>query len=111
MERGPTADGGEVVHVLPDDVLTGETDVELVADIWSADALGARCLRVAPGGAVVDEIRAPEGLGTYACMLGGHDGRTLAICAAPDFQEHARRRAREAVLLTVRVDAPHAGLP
>ena len=44
-------------------------------------------------------------------MLGGADGRTLLLCAAPDFVEHARREAHEAVLLTTTVDVPHAGLP
>jgi len=79
--------------------------------IWSADAIGARCARVAPGGEIVDEISAPEGLGIFACMLGGEDGRTLLLCAAPDFAEHARSETREAVLLTTTVDVPHAGLP
>jgi sugar lactone lactonase YvrE len=79
--------------------------------IWAADALGGRCIRVAPGGPIVDEIRGPAGLGVFACMLGGDDGRTLMICAAPDFQEHVRREARDAVLLTTTVDVPHAGLP
>ena len=44
-------------------------------------------------------------------MLGGDDGRTLLICAAPDFGEEARSAAHEAVLLTATVDVPHAGLP
>lgn len=79
--------------------------------IWAADAVGARAIRVAPGGAIVDEVRAPEGLGVFACMLGGADGRTLMLCSAPDYFEHARREAREAVLLTTTVDVPHAGLP
>jgi sugar lactone lactonase YvrE len=79
--------------------------------IWSADALGGRCARIAPGGDIIDEIPAPEGLGFFACMLGGDDGRTLLICAAPDFAEHNRMHTREAVLLTTTVDAPHAGLP
>jgi sugar lactone lactonase YvrE len=79
--------------------------------IWSADALGARCMRVAPGGAIVDEVRAPTGLGVFACMLGGDDGRTLLLCCAPDYFEHMRRDAREAVLLTTTVEVPHAGLP
>ena len=35
----------------------------------------ARAVRVAEGGAVVDEVRAPDGLGVYACALGGEDGR------------------------------------
>ncbi|GAA3388665.1 SMP-30/gluconolactonase/LRE family protein [Cryptosporangium minutisporangium] len=79
--------------------------------IWAADAVGGRVVRVAPGGAVVDEIRAPDGLGVYACALGGDDGRTLLMCAAPDFYEHLRAPTREAVLLAVGVDVPHSGRP
>ncbi|SHN47370.1 SMP-30/gluconolactonase/LRE family protein [Cryptosporangium aurantiacum] len=79
--------------------------------IWAADAVGNRAVRVAPGGAVVDEIRAPDGLGVFACMLGGDDGRTLLMCAAPDFYEHLRAGTREAVLLAADVDVPHAGRP
>ena len=79
--------------------------------IWAADALGNRLVRVAEGEGVVDEIPAPDGLGIYACMLGGDDGRTLLACAAPDFLEHNRANAREAALLTTTVDVPHAGLP
>jgi sugar lactone lactonase YvrE len=79
--------------------------------IWSADEVGARCVRLAPGGAIVDEIAAPEGLDCFACMLGGEDGRTLLICAAPDFAEATRVGATDAVLLTTTVDVPHAGLP
>jgi hypothetical protein len=44
-------------------------------------------------------------------MLGGEDGRTLLLCAAPDYFEANRRDTREAVLLTTRVEVPHAGLP
>jgi sugar lactone lactonase YvrE len=79
--------------------------------IWSADEVGARCVRLAPGGEIVDEIAAPDGLDFFACMLGGEDGRTLLICAAPDFAEANRTAAHEAVLLTTTVDVPHAGLP
>ena len=60
--------------------------------IWAADEVGARCVRLAPGGDIVDEIAAPEGLNFFACMLGGDDGRTLLICAAPDFAEATARR-------------------
>ena len=31
----------------------------------------------------------PDGLGVFACGLGGEDGRTLVACAAPDFHEEA----------------------
>ena len=79
--------------------------------IWSADEVGARCVRLAPGGEIVDEIAAPKGQDVFACMLGGDDGRTLLMCCAPDFNEQARQAAHEAVLLTTTVDVPHAGLP
>jgi sugar lactone lactonase YvrE len=79
--------------------------------IWSADEVNARCARVAPGGAIVDEVAAPEGLNIFACMLGGADGRTLLMCAAPDFIEQSRSANHEAVLLTTTVDVPRAGLP
>ncbi len=79
--------------------------------IWCADEVNARCVRIAPGGDIVDEIKAPDGLDFFACMLGGDDGRTLLVCAAPDFAEVNRMAAREAVLLTTTVDVPHGGLP
>jgi sugar lactone lactonase YvrE len=78
--------------------------------VWVTDALGHKVVRVADGGEVLEEIdTAPDGV--FACMLGGDDGRTLHLCAAPDFFEEPRRAAREAKVLTVRVDVPHAGLP
>jgi sugar lactone lactonase YvrE len=77
--------------------------------MWIADGLNGRVIRVRRGGEIAEEIQA--GTGVFACMLGGADGRTLFICTAPDFQEEARKNAREASLVTVRVDTPRAGLP
>ena len=96
----------EVPDVAPDGC-----SLDAEGHIWSADARGGRACRLAPGGAIVDEIEAPEGLQFYACMLGGDDGRTLLLCAAPDFSERRRSQARDAVLLTTTVDVPHSGLP
>lgn len=79
--------------------------------LWSADLIGARCVRLSPGGEIVAEIPMPAGLNAFACMLGGGDGRTLLICAAPDFDAAARAAAHQAVLLTTTVAVPHAGLP
>ena len=79
--------------------------------VWAANALGAAVCRVAPGGRIVDEVAMPDGLGVFACGLGGEDGRTLIACAAPDFYEEPRKAAREAVLLSTTVEVPHAGLP
>jgi sugar lactone lactonase YvrE len=79
--------------------------------VWFADARRNRCVRVARGGEILDERTVSDGLRCFACMLGGPDGRTLAVCAAPDYNERARAASRESLLLTTRVDVPHAGLP
>lgn len=61
--------------------------------VWIADAIGGRVMRVREGGEVTDEIR--PGTGVFACGLGGESGRTLYMCCAPDFYEHARSVVRE----------------
>jgi sugar lactone lactonase YvrE len=109
-QLAPTPELAPLQEMLPQ-IAVGPDGCTLDAEthIWAADEAGARCIRIAPGGEIVEEIHTPEGLGCFACALGGEDGRTLLVCAAPDFLESTRREAREAVLLTVRVDVPHAG--
>lgn len=77
--------------------------------LWIADALASRVVRVIEGGEIVDQIDTPSGV--FACMLGGEDGRQLFMCTAPDFHEEARKAAREGVMVSTRVDVPHAGRP
>jgi hypothetical protein len=52
-------------------------------------------------------------LDMIACALGGDDGRTLFVCATPDFRlpPEEAARVRPARILTCRVDVPHAGRP
>jgi sugar lactone lactonase YvrE len=73
--------------------------------IWVADSFGSRVIRVREGGEILDEIRFPN-TSTYACALGGADGSTLFICAAPDFDAAARSAAAEAQVLAVKVAVP-----
>jgi sugar lactone lactonase YvrE len=73
--------------------------------IWYASVPGQRCVRVAPGGAVLDTITADRGC--FACMLGGTDGATLFIVA----NRYDSSGASDGIVLTERVDAPHAHRP
>ncbi|MFL6028900.1 MAG: SMP-30/gluconolactonase/LRE family protein [Gaiellaceae bacterium] len=76
--------------------------------VWFADARSNRCLRVARGGEIRDMLTVPEGLRCFACMLGGEDGRTLAVCAASSYDED---KPDDAAVFTTRVEVPHAGRP
>lgn len=100
------AEGMAQIAVAPDGC-----SLDAEGRIWCADALGNRAVLVAEGGEIVEEVRVPGDLGIYACALGGAEGTTLLLCSAPDFFEHNRATAREAVLFTTEVDVPHAGLP
>ncbi|GAA1749402.1 SMP-30/gluconolactonase/LRE family protein [Aeromicrobium alkaliterrae] len=71
--------------------------------LWIADAIGGRVVRVREGGEIVEEITATTGV--FACALGGADGHTLFLNAAPDFLESNRRPVREATILATQVDA------
>ena len=91
------------LSVVPDGI--AEPDAE--GAIWVADADHHRAIRVREGGEILDEITLGE-LQTYAVALGGEDGRTLFLAAAPSFLEHERRDTRDAVLLSTRVEVPLA---
>ena len=77
--------------------------------IWIACPLSNRCLRVAEGGAILEEIATDRP--AFACMLGGNDRRTLYICTSemsPASDTVARRPGR---IQTREVDVPGVGLP
>jgi len=78
--------------------------------VWVADVLNRRVIRVVEGGAIVDELKTND-LCAFAWMLGGDDGQTLFVCAAPTFDDaEAARNHRSSILMT-RVEVPYAGLP
>ncbi len=105
----PTAThAGEIlrqVAVAPDGIC-----LDAEGAVWVADAMHARLLRVAEGGRILEEI-GTDGLGAFACMLGGDDGRTLFACVAPTFHEAEASANHRASILMTKVKVPHAGLP
>jgi sugar lactone lactonase YvrE len=77
--------------------------------VWVADAMHPRCVRVAEGGEILDELTTSQN--AYACMLGGPDGRHLfAVTAPSSLAEEAGAKPLGAIEVA-EVGAPHAGLP
>lgn len=104
-EFGPLPAARAMTEILAQPKVAGDgCCLDADGALWIADAANARLIRVAEGGEITDEVR--PGSPVYACALGGADGRTLFACAAPDFDEHARKAAREASLLAIRVAVP-----
>ncbi len=103
-----TADVGKILKeaaVAPDGIC-----LDAEGAVWVADVLNRRVIRVTEGGKIVQELKT-NGLCAFACMLGGDDGQTLFVCAAPTFDEtEAAAHHRSSILMT-KVEVPHAGLP
>lgn len=77
--------------------------------IWFADAIGSQVVRVEEGGTVTHRVPTPQP--TFACMLGGDDGRTLyALCAPGSHPDEVAGKGAGSIL-QMRVDHPHAGRP
>lgn len=77
--------------------------------VWVANPRGERVLRVLEGGRIADSVATPQ-RGSYACMLGGPDRRTLFILTNTGSGPAMAHKA-EGRIETVRVPVPGAGLP
>jgi sugar lactone lactonase YvrE len=77
--------------------------------VWYADVPNKRCVRVREGGEVLNTVEVDRGC--FACMLGGHDGRTLFLVAREWHGTDAAKGAGSGQILATRAPAPHAGRP
>jgi sugar lactone lactonase YvrE len=93
------------VDVAPDGIC-----LDAEGAVWVSDAKNSRCIRVAEGGKILEELKT-DGQGVFACMLGGDDGRTLFLCVAPTFHEAEASAVHRAAIWMISVDVPRAGLP
>ena len=77
--------------------------------IWVADPRQKETIRVLEGGEVTERISTGD-YGSFACMLGGDDRRTLFICTAAGSGPRAAEEPRGRIEFC-RVAVPGAGLP
>ncbi len=76
--------------------------------VWFATARTPEVVRVREGGEVTGRVAVGSGSLSYACALGGSDGRTLFVCTAPTYRAGGPRAGRVEV---AQVDVPGAGRP
>ncbi len=76
--------------------------------IWFADAFSTQVVRVVEGGEITDVIDLPQR--TFACMLGGDDGKTLFILTASSDPESGIEPGAGAIY-TVQVEFSRSGKP
>ncbi len=91
------------------DVLPDGCSLDAEGAIWFADADGTEVVRVREGGEITDRVEV--GQRTFACALGGDDGRTLYVVAAESARDKDTVGTATGTIRTLRVDVPHAGLP
>lgn len=77
--------------------------------IWLANAITKECLRVKEGGEITGTVTTTQT--AFACMLGGHDRRTLFIMTAPTSNRFEITDATYGQIETAHVATPGAGLP
>lgn len=86
----------ELPGVAPDGIC-----LDAEGQVWVATARTPEVLRVREGGEVTDRVAVGSGSLSYACALGGADGRTLFVCSAPSWRPGPRAGRIEAVQVPV----------
>lgn len=92
-----------------DFVATDGMCLDADGQIWLANALTNRCLRVKEGGELTGEVTTSQN--AYACMLGGEARTTLYIMSAPTSDRFKIADVTLGRIETAEVTTPGAGLP
>jgi len=86
-----------------DDITPDGICIDAEDHVWVSTVSTSEVVRVSPDG---DLERRPVSQPSFACMLGGDDGRTLFVATAPDYQYDARRAAADGRIEALRVEVP-----
>lgn len=94
-----------------DFVATDGMCLDADGQIWLANAMPGvnSCLRVREGGDITDSVTTSQT--SFACMLGGDDGRSLYIHTAPSSDRFHIADRTDGRIEVARVSAPRAGRP
>ena len=97
--------GRRVFAAMPEGVFPDGICLDAEGQVWVATARTPEVLRVREGGEVTARVQVASGSSSFACALGGADGRTLLVCTARSFKPGAQRTGRIEV---AEVDVPAA---
>jgi len=95
---------------LPDTVRPDGSCLDAEGAIWVSSFVTGEVLRVHEGGRISAVVEVPDRL-PFACALGGHDRRTLFVCAAGTWRPEDTVPNRDGVVAVCEVDVPGAGRP
>lgn len=77
--------------------------------IWFSDARGSQVVRVVEGGEVTNHVSTPQP--TYACTLGGPEGKTLFVLTSPSSDPREVAGTGAGAIWTTEVAIERAGRP
>lgn len=102
----------QIFAELPAACMPDGISLDTEGGIWaSCPGADSKVIRVERGGRITHELPMAKGRMVYACMLGGHDRRTLFLCTGETHLPDAGREKRAGAIDAVRVGFQGAGLP
>jgi sugar lactone lactonase YvrE len=100
----PLEKATDAPYVTPDGICLDEEGA-----IWAADPMGHRVVRVLDG-TITDELPVPDAH-PLACVLGGHDRRTIYVCTSQEHHKPTRTGTPTGQVLSFGAAVPGEGRP